>query len=148
MRLIKKISFHHYSARVTSLKLKKIKLFLKESIISDYNVNSYDISIIFLSDQHMKQMNYNFLRHNYATDVITFNLTNGIFCAEIYVCPIIVKNNAKIYKVSYEIEMLRVIIHGLLHLFGYNDNVRKNKIEMQKKENFYLSKYLSLDKIS
>lgn len=88
----------------------------------------------------MRKINKNYLNHEYDTDVITFTYDNdkGNLDGEIFVSPETVKKNAKFYNVSQVQELKRVIIHGCLHLAGYNDRTKKQKELMRNKENYYL----------
>lgn len=88
----------------------------------------------------MRKINRNFLNHNYDTDVITFAYDDDKknLEGEIIVSPEKVKKNAKYYNVSHVQELKRVIIHGCLHLVGYNDKTKKQKELIKNKENFYL----------
>ena len=101
------------------------------------------IDYIFCSDMYLLKVNRKYLNHNTFTDVITFPLSdkNEPVTGEIYVSIDRVKENAKIYDVSYQNELLRVLIHGALHLCGYNDTTDFKKQEMRSKENFYLKKF-------
>ena len=87
-----------------------------------------EISIVFTGQQRMRAMNKKFLGHDYATDVITFN--HG----EIIICPSVALANAKIHKNTLERELLLYVIHGLLHLAGYDDHKPKDIALMRKKE--------------
>jgi rRNA maturation RNase YbeY len=116
-------------------KVKKMieKVIAKEKRISD------DLNFILTNDKELKEINIEFLKHNYYTDVICFdyggkNIING----EIYISIETVKKNAKNYKVSYNKELLRVIIHGVLHMCGYDDKRIKDKTEMKDREDYWL----------
>ena len=88
----------------------------------------------------MKMLNKNYLNHNYDTDVLTFTYENNKnnLEGEIIISPEKVKKNAGIYDVSQVQELKRVIIHGCLHLAGYDDRTKKQKELIKNKENFYL----------
>jgi rRNA maturation RNase YbeY len=88
----------------------------------------------------IRKINRDFLNHNYFTDIITFPYEkdrNNIE-GEIFISLDTVKGNSDLYDVSYTQELKRVIIHGALHLLGYNDKTKKEKEFIRKKENFYL----------
>jgi probable rRNA maturation factor len=123
-----------------SLKEKrKLKNFLI-SIFENEDVSIDKVSYIFCKDDYLLQLNQKFLNHNTYTDVITFTLSEGNapLIAEIYISIQRVKENAIQLKVEYHNELFRVMIHGILHLCGYFDHTVKEKLEMRKKENFYL----------
>ena len=101
------------------------------------------LSYIICSNKKIKEINKKYLAHNFATDIITFNLSedkNNIL-AEMYIGIETIKENAKELNVKIEEEFLRVVLHGLLHLLGYDDKTASQKAEMRKKEDFYLSQY-------
>jgi rRNA maturation RNase YbeY len=88
-------------------------------------------------------MNRSFLGHDYYTDVITFDLaaSDGFIQGEIYISVDRVKDNAKIFNSSFSRELHRVMIHGVLHLCGYNDKLKSQKAQMRQMEDRYLNKY-------
>lgn len=122
-----------------STKSKTRKLIL--SIIRKEKRGAGRICFIFCSDKFLLSLNKTFLRHNALTDIITFAYShkkqklNG----EIYISIPRVKENAKKYRVTFKDELLRVMIHGILHLCGYRDKKPKEKKEMRQKEDYYLS---------
>ena len=110
----------------------------------------YKIKKIFynyISETKIKHLNKRHLSHNYSTDILTFDYSqgNGIV-SEIYIAPKKVEKNAKKYSQSIENEMLRVISHGLLHLCGYNDTTNDEAQEMRLKEEHYLKLFHSYSK--
>lgn len=121
------------------LKGSRIVLKVIKRIILDANRVSGDVKIIITDDPTLKAMNKQFLKHNYFTDVITFNYNmEKIINGEVYLSIDTVKRNAINYKVSLTEEVRRVIIHGILHLVGYDDKEPKDKMLMRRKENFWL----------
>jgi rRNA maturation RNase YbeY len=104
-----------------------------------------DISYIFCDDDYVLHLNKKFLQHNTYTDVITFDYsTSKEITGEIYVSIDRVRENALKFKVPELQELLRVLVHGLLHCFGYSDQTTKSKAEMRRKENRYLKVYFSM----
>lgn len=100
---------------------------------------SGDLNFIITSDQSLKQINIEFLEHDYFTDVISFNYNNGdLINGEVYISLERITENALNYKVSLREELLRVIIHGVLHLVGYNDSNEEERSEMRKLEDFWI----------
>jgi len=99
-----------------------------------------NMSYIFVSDEQILDINKKFLNHDYYTDIITFDnsLSDTKIEGEMYISINTVKQNAKEYNVTFENELHRVVIHGLLHLCGYNDNNPKNRRIMQNKETNYI----------
>ena len=113
---------------------------LLDRVIRNSNMNSGDLSIIITTDENLKNINIEFLNHYYYTDVITFNYSkekqlNG----EIYISRERVKENANNYNVSLNDEMLRVMIHGVLHLTGYDDKTNDQKRIMRAMEEIWLA---------
>ena len=98
------------------------------------------ITIVFCDDNYLHKINLEFLDHDTYTDIITFDYSAGneIF-GEIYISVDRVSENAKKYKQTFENEIHRVMIHGVLHLCGYKDKLTEEKQIMRDKENHYLS---------
>lgn len=101
-----------------------------------------DISVIITDDQTLREINVQFLKHNYFTDVITFNYCiENVVNGEIYISINTIERNAFNYNVSLKEEVRRVIIHGILHLVGYDDKLKRDKILMKEKEDFWLGEF-------
>ena len=98
-----------------------------------------DISIIFCSDNYILDVNIRYLHHDYFTDVITFDYCEGnILSGDLFISVDTVKDNADFYKTDFDTELNRVIVHGILHLIGYDDHCDEDIAEMRAKENYYL----------
>ena len=98
-----------------------------------------DLSFIFCSDDYLLQMNRDHLQHDYYTDVITFDYTEGnTIAGEIYISVDRIKDNSKTLGIRTSQELHRVMIHGVLHLLGYKDKSPKSKKEMTAKEDWAL----------
>ena len=95
----------------------------------------HDLVFLFVSDQELLTMNKNSLKHNYFTDVITFGeLEDDKISGNIAISVDRVLDNSKRYGVSFDEELKRVMVHGLLHIIGYNDKTKKEKLTMSQKE--------------
>jgi len=115
---------------------------LIDKIIRSEGMISGDINFIITTDEVIIPINSEFLNHTYRTDVIAFENNNGkILNGEIYISKDTVKENAYNYSVSLDREILRVMIHGILHLTGYSDKTKKEKEFMHKTEDRWLAKY-------
>ena len=101
------------------------------------------INYVFCSDEYLLKINQQYLRHETLTDIITFPLseTGKPVAAEIYISLPRIRENAKIFGTKYENELLRVMIHGALHLCGYKDKKKSEQLQMRAKENYYLSQF-------
>ena len=99
-----------------------------------------DISIIFCSDNFILDINIKYLQHDYFTDIITFDYCEGdTVSGDLFISVDSVRENASFYGVEFADELNRVIVHGILHLIGYDDHSEEDIREMRAKENYYLS---------
>lgn len=119
--------------------VKKIKAWIK-SCLDQEGKNLGVLNYIFCQDDYLLHLNQKHLNHNSLTDIITFNyVENNCISADIFISIERVKENAIALDQAFEIELSRVIIHGILHLIGYNDHSREEKEEIRAKEDFYLA---------
>ncbi|NPA44711.1 MAG: rRNA maturation RNase YbeY [Chlorobi bacterium] len=108
--------------------------------ITNENKETGEINIIFCSDEYLLKMNKEHLNHDYYTDIITFDYCQGsLVSGDLFISVDRVGENAKDFNVDFKNELNRVIIHGVLHLIGYNDKTDDEQKEMTEKENFYLN---------
>jgi len=118
------------------------KIFLKskiEEVFAGEEHEYADISVVLCNDEFLLEINHDFLNHDYYTDIITFdNTVNNRISGELYISYERVRENALTYCVTFENELTRVIIHGILHLMGYDDGNVEEKSRMTEKEDFYL----------
>lgn len=134
-----KINFHFQSVIFTISNKMKIKRHIK-NIFNSENKQLKLLNVIFCTDKYLLNLNKQYLQHNYYTDVITFDLSQNkkeIF-GEIYISVDRIRTNACEYRKSFVEELYRVLIHGTLHLCGYNDKTPRDKNKMRRTENLYL----------
>ena len=106
-----------------------------------------DLSIIFCSDPYILDINLRYLQHDYFTDIITFDYCEGdTVSGDLFISIDSVRENALIYGASLEDELDRVMVHGVLHLLGYDDHTPEEQAVMRAKENYYVNIKRSLQK--
>jgi rRNA maturation RNase YbeY len=134
------MSIIYFAEDVSFPKLKKRKTsgWIKKVIISE-GKSVGEISFIFCSDNYILEVNKKYLNHDYYTDIITFDYVecdkiNG----DIFISTDRVRDNANAFSKTFNNEMNRILIHGVLHLLGYKDKNRKDKSLMTKMEDIYL----------
>jgi probable rRNA maturation factor len=100
-----------------------------------------ELNYIFCSDEYLHQMNLTYLNHDTLTDIITFDNSEAeqIIEGDIFISIDRVKENSEEFDVLFETELHRVLVHGLLHLFGYKDKSEREKVLMREKEEACLS---------
>jgi rRNA maturation RNase YbeY len=116
---------------------------LISSLKSELKLSISFLSISLITSSELEQINKKYLRHDFNTDVITFNysIVKNKIDGEILISFEDAMLNSKKYKVKYGEEILRLIVHGILHLVGYDDNTNKNKAKMKSMENKLINKY-------
>ena len=128
------ISFH--------LKAKRAITKLIKNVVADEKKTIDSLCYVFVSDEIILELNQKYLNHNYCTDIITFDYSCGnSISGEMYISVDTVRENAKDYNVDFKTEMLRVILHGALHLCGYKDDSEEEQQEMRKIEDKYLATF-------
>ena len=107
-----------------------------EKILKQEGKTAGAISYLFCTDDYLLGINREFLQHDFYTDIITFDYSDkNKIEGEIFISIDRVKENAKTFKQPFEKELMRTIIHGILHLCGYSDKSPKDKKRMTAKEN-------------
>lgn len=112
-----------------------------DKVLREYGQKAESINYIFCSDDHLLKVNQQYLNHDTYTDIITFDSSEsaGLLEADIYISIDRVRENATSLNIEFDLELHRVIIHGLLHLLGYSDKSEDEKKEMREKEEACLS---------
>ena len=134
------IDFIHNTSFVLKSTEEIRKFLLHVSLQEGYVLSQFYFH--FVSSEEITRINKNHLSHDYATDVITFDYsTDKELKAEAYICPEEVHSNAKKYSQTTENEMIRVLIHALLHVCGHDDKSDESKLKMRNKEDLYIKIY-------
>ncbi len=116
-----------------------------KSVITHYGYKVGDINYIFTSDSEILSINKQYLNHDYFTDIITFPYTEkNIISSDIYISLETVKTNSQKFNQNFSDELNRVMIHGVLHMVGFNDSTPDEKTEMRQAEDFWLQKLKEL----
>ena len=129
-------TFSFFSTNDFSLNNKNVykKALLK--LIESEKFELENLTYIFCSDEYLLEINQNFLNHDTYTDIITFDYSEEQkLSAEIYISTERVAENAKTYEVTFEQELQRVMVHGVLHCCGYKDKTESERQLMRTKEN-------------
>ena len=132
------VSFHRENVSLNADEKLIIK-WLTNSVNSlDYTIG--ELSFVFCSDDYLRKLNIKHLNQDYFTDVITFDYSKEMsLIGDVFISTERVKENAKLFNVSFNEELFRVMIHGVLHLCGFKDKTKEEKAEMRSKENNFLS---------
>lgn len=111
-----------------------------KSVAEIENRSIGEINIIFCSDPYILDLNIKSLDHHFFTDIITFDYCEGdILSGDLYISVDTVRANAEFYNTGFDNELYRVIVHGLLHLIGYDDHSDEEIAVMRSKEDFCLN---------
>jgi len=129
-----------------SIQFKPVIRKLIKELVVDEEKELGEISIIFTSNEHILEINRTFLNHHYFTDVITFpESKRDRISGDIYISLDQVRMNSKRYNTAFIDEVTRVVIHGILHLIGYEDDTEEKKMIMREKEDSYLRRFKDYD---
>ena len=135
------VSFIADSIEMPALDKRKVTRWIR-SVAADYNFAVGNINYIFCSDERELEVNRQFLGHDYYTDVITFDYsTETTLNGDIFISLDTVRSNAEMVGTTFEDELRRIIIHGVLHLTGQGDKTPETKAQMTAKEDKALAKW-------
>jgi len=127
--------------KLPALQKQKINRWIKETAAC-YDKKIGEIAYVFCSDQKILEVNNQYLQHDYYTDIITFDYSEGsVISGDIFISLDTVKSNAQDFGVDFEHEILRILIHGILHLCGQDDKTTEQRKKMTGKENLALEKF-------
>jgi probable rRNA maturation factor len=134
--------FFHDEKIVSNLQGKRaIKAWIKDVLVKE-GKSTGQINIVFATDDVLFEINKSFLKREYDTDIITFDYSEGLtISGDLFISLERVNENSKEYGEEKMQELLRVIIHGILHLIGYDDASATEKIRMRDAENKYLNNF-------
>lgn len=118
-----------------SINQKQIKDWIKQ-VASQFNLKVGELAYLFCSDEKILEVNKEYLQHDYYTDIITFDYSEGnVISGDMFISLDTVKSNAEKYGTAYNEELLRVMIHGILHLCGLKDKTDEEEKTMRAEEN-------------
>jgi rRNA maturation RNase YbeY len=130
-----------------SKKIKKTCIHILIALLKDeFNFAVSSLAINFISSVRIAEINNKYLNHNFSTDIITFNYSgsSNILDGEIFISTEDAVYNAKKYKVDFYTEINRLVIHGILHLIGYDDKKSSDKLLMKRIENKLVKKFSNI----
>ena len=134
------VHFHNEEVSFSFNNKREVSLWLK-SVVSSFQKELGIINVIFCNDQYLLKVNQTYLNHDYFTDIITFNYNeNNLISGDLFISIDRVKENAINQKMEFNVEIHRVIVHGVLHLCGLNDQSKQEKEIMRGRENLFLQK--------
>ncbi len=136
------INFFEEDVKLNLPQKSKYKAWIKNTV-SKEGAKIQELNFIFCSDEYLKEVNVTYLQHDYFTDIITFDNSEnpGLLEGDIFISTDRIKENSQDFKSTFEEELRRVIIHGVLHLLGFKDKSDAEQQQMRQKENEYLSLY-------
>jgi len=129
------ISFVVEGVMKPKLRYRMISKWLKQVVVK-FGYTTGDLTFIFCDDEYLKEINLKYLKHDFYTDIVTFDYgENYIVSGDMFISIDRVKDNAEFFKCNFNDEFLRVIVHGLLHLLKYTDSNNEEKENMRRIEN-------------
>ncbi len=129
------IAYYTEDVKMPTFPKRKMNAWIK-SVANKYKKNVGEIAYIFCSDKKILEVNKQYLQHDYYTDIITFDYCErDVLNGDIFISIETVSSNAEQFRVSFEEELRRILIHGILHLCGQDDKTPALRAEMTKKEN-------------
>lgn len=129
------IAYYAEEVKLPAIKKKAVGDWIRK-VASLYGKRTGDISYIFCSDEKILEVNKQYLQHDYYTDIITFDYTEGTkISGDLFISLDTVKSNSENFGTDYTEELHRIIIHGILHLCGINDKGPGEREIMTQKEN-------------
>ena len=125
--------------RARPLNTKFLREIVRVLLVEELSQNDFEIGVSIIGEEAMTRMNEGYLRHQGSTDVITFDYTDAsqpkLLAGEVFVCLDEALAQAYRFRVSWQNELVRYIVHGILHLSGYDDNTAAARRNMKREEN-------------
>ena len=138
------ISYNAENIKIPLIPRRKISAWIK-TVAAQNEKKVGEIAYIFCSDERMLVINRQYLNHDYYTDIITFDYSEQkTISGDIFISLDTVRSNAEKFNVTFENELFRVIIHGILHLCGYKDKTSTDAKEMRRREDAALKELIGL----
>lgn len=132
------ISFYSEDVELPKFDFYKTEKWLSQ-VIDHFKFNIGEVAIIFTSDNYLLNINIDYLKHDYLTDIITFNYSSkNKISGDLFISVDRVFENSKDFSASFIFELHRVMVHGVLHLLGFNDQSDKEVKEMRFQEEKWL----------
>ncbi|MDX9749185.1 MAG: rRNA maturation RNase YbeY [Paludibacter sp.] len=129
------IQFLNENTDLPAINLSQVRSWIQQ-VAAQHGKTAGDIAYLFCDDAKILEVNRQYLQHDYYTDIITFDYSTGkVISGDIYISLDTVETNALQYKCSFDKELHRVIIHGILHLCGYDDTTPELQLKMTELEN-------------
>lgn len=134
------ITYHFVDIEIPDFNPEFFSLWISK-VIEENQFTLGELTYIFCSDEYLLDMNKEHLNHDYYTDIITFNYNEGFsLSGDLFISYDRIKDHAKEFGVDVFDELSRVMVHGVLHLIGFNDKTDEEQELMTEKENEYLNK--------
>jgi len=122
---------------------KRFFLGVAKKVLKGENRERENLSIVLITPKEMQELNRKYRKKNKSTDVLSFEKNPGFIedVNEIVICPAVIKKNGLRYKIAFKKELEKILIHGVLHILGYDHEISKaEEKKMDKKQKYYLSK--------
>lgn len=129
------ISYNTENVKMPVLRKREVNAWIR-AVAAKYSKKVGEVAYIFCDDAKILEVNRQYLQHDYYTDIITFDYCEGnTLHGDIFISLDTVRSNAQEFGVSFNNELHRILIHGILHLCGQNDKAPADHKEMTRKEN-------------
>ena len=133
------VTYNTDGVKMPSIKKRENTAWVK-AVAASYGKRVGEIAYIFVDDEKILEVNRQYLGHDYYTDIITFDYCEGDkLSGDLFISIDSVRENAVEFGTEFDEELHRVIVHGLLHLIGYDDHTPEDQKQMRAKEDYYLS---------